>query len=413
MADESAAYAGEIQPNYDRVSKPDHVPADRVVDFNHFEIDGVGDNDVYAAWDKLHGGPDIVWTPNNGGHWIVTRAADVKWVQENYQIFSHEVFSIPRGTSRFRLPPLTVDPPLHARYRAVLNPAFTPSRVREMSDTARDLTVSLIDGLKPKGGCEFVSEFARVMPVSVFLGIVNLPLERREEFVQWAIETIPAGDQGVVDRASAKVSAYLASVLDERAARPGEDLLSRIAGWRNNPRYQGEWETLGMAMLVFAGGLDTVANMLAFTARHLAMHPEHRRRIIEEPAIVPRAAEEYIRRYGLSNTGRLIIQDTEYKGLQFKTDEMIMVPIAMSSMDDREYENPLKVDFDRNVAAHNTFGNGPHKCVGAPLARAELAVFLEEWLKHIPDFRIDPDRPVRTRSGPMNNVVSLHLQWDR
>lgn len=128
--------------------------------------------------------------------------------------------------------------------------------------------------------------------------------------------------------------------------------------------------------------------------------------------MIPPAAEEYIRRQGLSNTGRLVKSDVTYKGVTFKADEMVMVPISMSSMDDRKHANPLEIDFDRVTPAHDTFGNGPHKCVGAPLARAELRIFLEEWTKRIPDFRLDPTQRPASHSGAVNGVSSLHLVWD-
>ncbi|WP_052757406.1 cytochrome P450 [Sphingobium chungbukense] len=399
------------QALYGRVQVPDHVPPELVTDFDYLHPAGMEEGDVYTAWKRLHDGPDIVWTPCNGGHWIVTRGEDIRFVQENFEIFSHEVFTIPRGSSPIRMPPLTVDPPLHARYRAILNPFFTPSRVSRMREDAVALTRNLIEQIKPQGKCEFVNDFARVMPVTMFLGIVDLPLDQREQFVEWGVTFMTATDSKVKLGAQEKVVAYLQKVLDERAANPGDDLLSRIAGWRKNSRFQGDYEVIGMAVLVFFGGLDTVANMLSFITRYLAQNRHQRQRLIDEPAIIPKATEEFLRRFGLSNTGRLILRDLEYKGATFRKDEMVMVPISMSSMDDRLYDRPMEIDFDRNPE-HNTFGNGPHKCVGSPLARAEIQVFLEEWLKAMPDFRLDPERPPVTHSGSVNGVDSLPLVWD-
>jgi cytochrome P450 len=341
----------------------------------------------------------------------VTRGEDVRFVQENFEVFSHEIFSIPHGSSPVRMPPLTVDPPLHARYRAILNPFFTPTRVRSLRDKAETLTRELIEEIRQQGGCEFVRDFARAMPVTMFLGIVDLPLDQREQFVSWGVTFMTSTDSREKLGAQEKVVAYLQKILDERGGNPGDDLLSKIAGWRSNPRFQGEYEVVGMALLVFFGGLDTVANMLSFITRYLAQHPEQRRRLIEEPEIIPQATKEFLHRFGLSNTGRLITRDFDYKGVLFKKDEMIMVPISMSSMDDRLYDHPLEIDFDRNPV-HNTFGNGPHKCVGNSLARAEIHVFLQEWLKALPHFRLDPDHPPITHSGAVNGMDSLHLVWD-
>ncbi|MBG6120137.1 cytochrome P450 [Sphingobium sp. AEW010] len=414
---EQIAY-GDAGPNFGSVPKPDHVPDAHVVDFDYRNPEGIEEG-VYNALARLKSGPDIVWTPRNGGHWVVTRADDIRWVQENFATFSHEVFNIPRGLTPMIMPPLTVDPPNHARYRAILNPAFTPSKVAGLHDKIRALTVELIEQIKPHGGCEFVSEFARVMPVSIFLGIVDLPIERRAEFVEWAVRWMQAENMETRFRYLGKISAYLRSVLDERAAAPGGDLLSRIVKWRENPRFAKEEEVMGMALLVFFGGLDTVASMMSFITMHLAQHPEDRRRLIAEPDLIERAAEEFLRRHGLSNTGRLILHDVERKGVTMKKDEMILVPIGLSAIDERKHPNPFTVDFDRaelfddaGQPAHNTFGNGPHKCVGAPLARAEVRIFLEEWLARIPDFRLDPDKPAATHAGSVNGVTTLNLLWD-
>lgn len=407
----------QVSPSYATVARPPHVAQTHVVDFDYLHPDLV-EGDVYQSFKRLHEGPDIKWTGRNGGHWIVSRADDVQWVQESWQLFSHKVKFIPRGSVQMRLPPLTEDPPMHARYRAIFNPFFTASRVATLATKARDLTIRLIDELQPRGECDFVTEFAQVMPVDMFLGIVDLPLDRREELVEWAAGFVGASDQDARDGNMAKVVEYLSAQLDERYSHPGEDMLSKIAAWRDNPRFESDAEVLGMAVLIFLGGLDTVANLLSFAAMHLARHPEHRRELIENPSIVPRAAEEFIRRFGLSNTGRLIMKDVERKGVLMKKDEMILVLIGASSVDERRFPNPFLIDFYREVPlihnepGHNTFGHGAHKCVGRPLARAELQIFLEEWLRRIPDFHIDPRvRPVM-RMGGVNSVRNLRLVWN-
>jgi cytochrome P450 len=400
------------------VKKPTHVPADRVVDFNYIHPKGLEGGTVYDVLRNLQQGPDILWTPHNGGHWLVTRYEDVKWVQENFAVFSHEEFTIPREASPAKMPPLTVDPPLHARYRAVLNPFFTPRRVVGMGEQARALTIELIEAVRRTGRCDFRKDLAEVMPSAMFLGIVDLPAAKREEFVHWGKSYMHADNAEDKGAALGQVVAYLSQVLEERYYAAGEDMLSAIAKWRDNPRFGGDHEVIGMALLVFFGGLDTVANLLSFVAWHLAEHPEHQRRLREDPAIVPAASEEYLRRFGLSNTGRLILSDVERDGVTMKAGEMVMVPIGASSLDERRYPDAFTVDFDRpgNFApgggTHNTFGNGPHKCVGQPLARAELKVFLEEWIARIPEFRLDPEQPPVSHMGAVNGVSQLHLVWD-
>lgn len=399
-------------PNYDRADVPPHVDPNLVFEFDYFNPAGLEQHgDFYRAVAALQGGPDILWSPLYGGHWIVTRAEDIKWVQENYDFFSHEHFQIPRG-AMIHMPPITVDPPLHSRYRAVLNPPFTKGRVEQIYEPkARDLTIALIESLKAKGRCEFVSEFAQIMPVSIFLGIVDLPVERRQEFIGWAREYSTARGEAK-EAALRQVMSYLKQIIDEREKDPGEDLLSRIAGWRSNPRCQGEHEVMGMAMLVFVGGLDTVAAQLSFATWYLARHPELHGRMRQDPSIIPAVVEEFLRRHGLSNTGRLVKAPIERKGARFMPGEMVLVPINVSGLDDRAYENPLQIDFDRDPAPHNTFGNGPHKCVGATLARMEFRVFLEEWTARMPAVRLDPSIEPWTHAGPIPGMTRLNLEWD-
>jgi cytochrome P450 len=400
------------QPNFDTVSPPPHVPEDHIIDFDYFHPEGVPANDLYEALKRLHAAPDITWTARNGGHWIATRSDDIRWMRNAHEIFSHEEMAIPRGSMNTPMPPINVDPPMHARYRAVLNPAFTPTAVQSLVGKARDVAVELIEQLKPHGSCEFVTEFARVMPVVVFLSVVDLPTDRRAEFVSWASDYTTATDQETKDRGAAAVANFLAGVLDQREANPGTDLLSRIAAWRKNPRFQHEGEVMGMAMVSFIGGLDTVANMISFTARHLATHPEARRRLIDNPELIPKAAEEYIRRHGLTMTSRLIKQDVTHKGVTMKRDDMVLLIDPLAGIDERAYPDPMTVDFDRDTRVHDTFGNGAHKCVGEHLARREVAVFIEEWLKRIPDFRLDPAKPPRSYGGAVVGMSQLGLRWD-
>lgn len=394
--------------------RPDHVPEALVVDFDFIRPDGMEQVGVYRAVSRLHAGPDVVWTPRHGGHWLVTRAEDVRFVQEHYEIFSHEEFMIPRQLMVRKPIPLAVDPPNHARYRAVINPAFTPKAVARMREDARALTIELAEALRPNGGCEFLGEFARIMPVTMFLKIVDLPLDRREEFVEWGLAIMSSYDVSARIAAIERVHAYLKTVIDEREGGPGEDLLTRVAGWRSNPRFQSDDETLSMASLLFVGGLDTVAASLAYIAHYLATHPEKQQRLRDEPEIIPRVSEEFLRRFGLSNTGRILTRDFEYKGVLFKKDEMIMVPNNLSGIDERVWDDPLEVDFDREVkpSDHNTFGNGPHKCVGAPLARAEIQVFLEHFVLRLPPLRLDPARQNREHCGSVPGFDELYLRWD-
>jgi cytochrome P450 len=384
-----------------------------VVDFDYFNPPGMErGEDVFTALGHLHEGPDIVWTPRNGGHWIATRAEDMRWIRSEPLLFSRKESVVPAGMMHTLMPPTNIDPPYHARFRAVMNPFFTPVAVGRMEQRIRDITVELIEGFRPKDECDFVEQFARIMPVVVFLDMLGLPSQRRGQFLEWGRGYINAPDNESKDRAAAAIAEFLTGVLDEREVSPRGDLFSAIAAWRTNPRFQSEDEVIGMAMVSFLAGLDTVTGLLNFTAWHLATHPEAQNRLAKEPEIIPQASEEYIRRHGLSNSGRLITADVSRNGVQMKAGDILLVVDALCSMDERGCPDAREVLFDRQDGITDTFGNGVHRCVGEHLARLEMRVFLEEWSRRIPEFRIDPARPPLSYSGVVIGMSQLGLTWD-
>jgi len=163
------------------------------------------------------------------------------------------------------------------------------------------------------------------------------------------------------------------------------------------------------------GGLDTVASMLGFIARFLALNPGHRRQIVErldDEAFLKHAVEELLRRHGIANTARIVAQDTELGGVQLKAGDVILPPNLLVGLDERAVEDPTRVDFARPFPIrHATFGNGVHTCPGAVLARRELQVFLQEWLRRIPDFEIKPGTTPVAATGMVNGVLKLELSW--
>jgi cytochrome P450 len=393
-------------------SKPDHVPEHLVYDVDFFNLI-VGSEDAQEAWRRLQQDlPDIFWTPRYVGHWVATRAEDIKTIQLDHEHFSHSGNNPARLTDELNAM-LNMDPPEHTPYRRLITPAFLPKAVTNLEKHARDVAIQLIEKLAPRGECEFISEFAKVLPIVVFLAMVDLPLEDREMFLPWAEDAVRSPFPERQMAARQKMAAYLGKYIDERTANPGEDLISTVAKGRIGDRPITRKEIVSTCVLLLFGGLDTVASILGFIARFLAQNPEHRHRIIEDPAIITVAVEELIRRHGLPNTFRELTQDYLYKGVLLKKGDYIQIPNSLFGLDERLVADPLKVDFDRErPIPHAAFGNGPHTCPGAVLARREIRVFLEEWLKRIPDFQIKPGTQPVIATGLVNGVLELKLSWD-
>jgi cytochrome P450 len=390
--------------------RPPHVPESLVVDFDYRQPQG-HDTDVQLAWKRLHEGPDIVWTPRHGGHWIATRADDIDVMQIDHPRFSYRFMSIPAMPEQPQLAPLEYDPPEHGPFRAVISPAFGPKQMQQLEGDLRRLTTELLDQIVPQGECEFVDTFAKRLPIVTFLRLVALPLEDREHLLALTEKSVRPRSEADRRAAYSGLQAYTQQWIAERRARPGPDLFSRMVNAQIKGRLISDAELSGMMVNVIFGGLDTVAAALSFTARCLAEQPELRARLRADRAVIPRAIEEFLRRFGIPNTARLITHDFNYKGLDFKQGDLIQLPKCLHGLDERRYPDPLRVDFDRNLQRHAAFGDGPHRCPGSFLARLEMRVFLEEWLARIPDFSIKPGEQPRTGSGPVNGMYYLPLVW--
>lgn len=397
------------------VPKPDHVPDALVVDFDFVELPGAED-DIQAGYQAFqHNCPDIFWTPQNGGHWVATRAEDIVFMQRNTDIFSNAGVTLPPPPEGTPLSiPLEIDPPRHAQYRRPLMQFLTPGAVKHLEDGVRQVAIDQIEKLLPQGGCEFVNDFAKVLPINVFLDAVALPREDKDFLLPIAEKSVRA--RSVEERVEAytQMGGYLYGWVQQRRANPGDDLLSKIVTIDVDGQMISELEAVNYATLVLFGGLDTVAGMIGLIGKFLAEHPDHRRQLVEninDPKFLKSAIEELIRRHGIANTARVLTQDYAYKGVEFRKGDRILPPNLLAGVDDRVNANPLEVDFTREKPVHASFGNGAHACPGAGLARREIAVFLEEWLRRIPEFSVKPGTKPVLETGQVNGIIELQLVW--
>jgi cytochrome P450 len=391
---------------------PPHVPPELVYDFDCFAAVPPG-LDAQEHWRRLRDEApgEVFWTPRHGGNWVATRAEDIVRIQLEHETFSHALISIPRETA-FPMYPLTLDPPEQAAYRRLIQPAFMPKAIAALETRAREVAVEQIERLAPRGECEFVGDFARVLPIVVFLEMVDLPLGDAGPMMQWTEVMTRSADPAERNQALGAMSGYLQGWLQRRAEAPGTDLLSTVVTAEIDGRKLSGEEIMAMCLLLLFGGLDTVASMLSFIARFLALNPAHRRELAREPGLIPQAVEELIRRHAVANTCRLVKQDLVLKGAPLKAGDQIQAPNVFVGLDEATVVEPMRVDFHRErPIPHAAFGNGVHTCPGAVLARREIKVFLEEWLARIPDFAIKPGTTPVVEAGNVSGVVELQLSW--
>ena len=392
---------------------PDHVPSDKVLDFDFYNFE-VDDGECQIAMKRVlraPGVPEVFWSPYNGGHWAVTRATQIADVLGDPTRFSSRQVTLPRQPPEANTTvPLQLDPPEHMKYRRVLASGFSPQAITPVADSARERARSLIEGFRAQGECEFISEFAQYLPIDVFMSLVDLPHSDRT-FLTETGELAVRGTASEQVEGRRRIGEYGLQKVQERRAKPGTDLISTIAKAEIDSEAIDESTVAGMVQLLLLAGLDTVTSMLGFVAQFLAKNPDHRAQLMEHPALIPSAVEELMRRYPIALQPREVTRDFEYHGALLRRGDMILAPTPMDGLDEDKYENPETVDFARKVNNHLSFGGGAHRCIGAMLARAELKIFLEEWLRLIPDFRIKPGCPVRATSTPVLCISALPLVW--
>jgi len=394
---------------------PDHIPSRLVVDFDIYNVPGGAEDAqrAYAAFQQA--GPDLFWTPRNGGHWVATRAADIELMLRDWQTFSSKRVFLPRDDTAPRTLPLESDAPMHTDMRKPLSRGLFPKAVDAMEPAVRELVISLIEGFRAKGSCEFMADFANIMPMNIFLDLVNLPRSERDKLVPIVERFIKGGSIEARQQSQATLMEYLAGIVVERREKPGTDLGSMVVNAIVAGERISEADAISYMTLLLFGGLDTIASMLGFIMRFLAQHPEHRRDLaanINDAQFVRSALEELFRRFGIVNAARVVARDFEFGGVFLREDDTVLPVNLLAGLDDRRIENPLGVEFRRGSASnHLAFGAGPHSCPGSTLARRELTIFLQEWLTRIPDFDIPHGGLSHGVTGVTCSLKALDLVW--
>ena len=208
-----------------------------------------------------------------------------------------------------------------------------------------------------------------------------------------------------------RIMALLNGLIDDRIAHPGADVISHLLASEVEGRKISRDEVLAMCFVLFLGGMDTVTNVSGFTFQYLAGDPELQARLVAEPDKIPRFVDEGLRSVGGINTPRLCVKDFETQGVTFKEGDMVLCLLSVAGRDDSANDDPSRFDIDRPQSSHLTFSTGPHLCVGHILARAEIRILTEEWLKRIPSFEAVPGTSHGFRIGTVTAIHSLPIRW--
>jgi cytochrome P450 len=410
------------------IPRPEHVPESVVYDFDMF-LDPAYVADPHRRLVELvKYAPPVFWTPRNGGHWILLSHAANFDAARDTESFSNETLprdkvmeimaKLPPGMPHIPRPvPINLDPPEHGKYRAPLQRVFSPKTINALKDNIRALAGQLIDQAASGGRCEFMSEIAEPLPVQVFLKMLGMPVERLPEYRALVREHLGTHADSVTDMGKSianlqKVAAIMRETMLDRRDNPRDDILSML--WKSEidgkPTTLEDMENFGV--LLFIAGLDTVMNGMGHGMRHIALDAALQDELRANPALVPEATEELLRRYTFTVPPRRVGKDLVFQGVSMKANERVMLCLPAADLDPEEFPNADRFDLERENKAHIAFNAGPHRCLGSHLARVELQILYEEMLARVPRFRLDPAHPPTFHCGHVVGVDTLHLIWD-
>jgi cytochrome P450 len=400
-----------------RAPVPPHVPPEKVIDYDvykgyHFAEIG----DLHQGFDQM--GKDlgwgIFWTPYNGGHWLINDHELMFDAVRCPDVFSSRKLTIPPLLPEELEPrflPLSLDPPIHHAYRMPLMKAFAPNEIKKMEAGIRRFSSDLIAGVAGRGQCEFIEAVGEPLPVTVFMNMMGMPLERMTEFREWMFD-ISSEDNVRRERSFPRILAAMGELIAERRIERKDDLISRLLDCDIEGRPPTQDEMENYCLLLFTAGLDTLVNSFTYAIFHLAGDPTLQDRLRGDPSLIPEMIEEVLRCYAVVMPPRIITYDIEFGGVQLKAGERVMMMLSAGNLDPKVFPDPMRFDIERENKAHITFNSGPHRCVGSHLARLEMRVFLEEWFRHMPNVRIDPSKSVVYRPGINMGVIKLPLLWE-
>jgi cytochrome P450 len=373
--------------------------------------------DPFPIWDDLRERCPVAHTERWGGSWLPTRYDDVVAIAHDVERFSSsEILVAPRVEDNapedgIKAPPITSDPPEHHWARRLILPAFSPKSVARYEDYSRELCRSLAEGIAAAGRGDGAEGYAQQIPVRVIARMLGVDEGRADEFTGWVRGVLEFGATDPERRKAARQSIieFFTEQVEDRKREPRDDLLTELLAAEVDGRPVPERHVIGTCNLILVAGIDTTWSAIGSAIWHLATHPEDRRRLVAEPQLLPTAMEELLRAYAPVTMARLVTDDVEVRGQCIHAGDKVLMAFPAANRDPEAFPDADRVVLDRAENRHVAFGVGIHRCAGSNLARMELRVALEEWLRAMPDFRLADGEEVTWAGGQVRGPRHLPI----
>jgi len=345
-------------------------------------------------------------------NWSLFRHGDVKRALDDHETFSNAVsshLSVPNG----------MDPPEHTEYRRIVDRYFTPERMISFEPACRQIAIELVERLPGGGEAEMMEEFARVFALQMQSAFLAWPRDLHEPLRQWIDKnqgSTLARDGIAMAAVALEFDVYIKELLAERreagTAAP-DDITTSLLREQVGDRLLQDEEIVSILRNWTVGELSTIAASVGILAHYLAAHPEVQQQLREQPSSLPTAIDEILRIHGpLISNRRITTKPVEIGGRRLKAGERVTLIWASANRDEAAFGDPDEFRLDREPSENLLYGAGVHVCPGAPLARLELRVVMEELLERTDHIDLVPGKEPVTATYPASGFSSLPL-WIR
>jgi len=400
------------------------MPVDTAAEINYDPFDPEIDRDPHPIWRRMREERPLYWNEKYE-FWALSRFVDV-WAA----YFDTQTFSSTHGVMLETLDRPTdfpsvifMDPPEHEVMRKLVSRAFTPRRIAALEAHVAVLVDDYLEPFVGSSGFDYVEQFGALLPPMVIGHMLGVPESDRDLTRRWFDQMLHReGGSGAPSteamEAGLALHGYATSLVAERRRRPADDMLSVLLAAeiedRGASRRLTDPEIVHFVLLLAGAGSETVARLLSWAAVVLARHPDERRRLVDDPGLIPNAIEELLRFEAPSPVnGRWTLRPFTAYGAEVPAESKVLLLNGSANRDQREFDEPDRFDVGRTVKRHITFGYGPHYCLGAAMARLEGRIALTSTLARFPEWTIDEDELVRVQTTTVRGFSSVPLHIER
>ena len=401
---------------------------------------------VHQIFTELRREDPVAWCPEpdgGKGFWSITKYDDIQSISKNPKAFSSDRLlggiTLESPEMRRRRKSLEsasedevggggsiltsgssmimMDPPTHTQHRRMVAPGFAPGRLNALIPEIRTRCVEILESIAGRGECEFVSNVAAELPIQMLAELLGVEQEDRKKLFEWSNTMIGGDDPDMrigrddVMSVFGELFQYSVALRESRQENPGDDLISMLVNTRIDGKPMELGDYVSAFILLVVAGNETTRNSISGGVLALSQYPEERRKLIDDPALIPDAVDEIIRWVApVVYMRRTALEDTKVGEKIIKEGDCLALWYMSGNRDEEKWDDPFSFNVTRNGPRHLSFGYGQHLCIGWRLAEIQLTVCLEELLKRFPDITVHGDVD-RMRSNFLNSIKRMHVRY--